>query len=240
MSLSEAMHGMAKRELSANVCMVSSDASHAAAPLSASQGAAFSESTWVPSQGSAPSPLQASQEFQQLLGRMQQIAPLLPADEWQAASRQLAACAEEIAQGLVSVPAWLTFTDRGTGGADSAAADDADSAAADPASVAAVAVVTAASNRLSPPSPPPRRHLPLLAAPFAAAATTAGNAIPAANPPPVAATAVTAVALRAAATVATVAALATAAEPIGSAWEGGRARWEGHGPGDSRGRFGSI
>ena len=232
MSLSEAMHGMAKRELSANVCMVSSDASHAAAPLSASQGAVFSESTWVPSQGSAPSPLQASQEFQQLLGRMQQIAPLLPADEWQAASRQLAACAEEIAQGLVSVPAWLTFTDRGTGGADSAAAD--------PASVAAVAVVTAASNRLSPPSPPPRRHLPLLAAPFAAAATTAGNAIPAANPPPVAATAVTAVALRAAATVATVAALATAAEPIGSAWEGGRARWEGHGPGGSRGRFGSI
>ena len=229
MSLSEAMHGMAKRELSANVCMVSSDASHAAAPLSASQGAVFSESTWVPSQGSAPSPLQASQEFQQLLGRMQQIAPLLPADEWQAASRQLAACAEEIAQGLVSVPAWLTFTDRGTGGADSAAADDADSAAADPASVAAVAVVTAASNRLSPPclAAASLRHLPPPCRPIRRHRHDRRlRVVPAANPPHVAANRChRRRPIRAAATDAAVAA---AAESMGGAWESERAWWEGH------------
>ena len=64
------------------------------------------------------------------------------------------------------------------------------------------------------------------------------DATPAAEPPPVAATAVKTVAPSAAATVAAVAA---AAEPVGGAWEGGRARREGRGRGArgvDLGRFG--
>ena len=52
------------------------------------------------------------------------------------------------------------------------------------------------------------------------------DATPAAEPPPVATTAVNTVAPG---TPATVAAVADAAEPVGGAWEGGRARREGGG-----------
>ena len=92
----------------------------------------------------------------------------------------------------------------------------------------------------SPPSPPPppvaRRHRRRLAAPFATGHRDRrgrrSRRLSAAEPPPVAATAVNAVAPSAAATVATVDA---AAEPVGGACEGGRARWEGRGPGEGRG-----
>ena len=84
----------------------------------------------------------------------------------------------------------------------------------------------------------PRRPCRRLAAPSATATGTAADATPAAEPPPVAATAVNIVASSAAATVAAVAA---AAEPVGGAWEGGRARREGRGRGARGvdfGRFG--
>ena len=83
----------------------------------------------------------------------------------------------------------------------------------------------------------PRRPRRRLAAPLATATGTAVDATPAAEPPPVAATAVNTVAPSAAATVAAVAA---AAEPVGGAWEGGRARREGRGQGGSRGRLGQL
>ena len=83
----------------------------------------------------------------------------------------------------------------------------------------------------------PRRPRRRLAAPLATATGTAADATPAAEPPPVAATAVNTVAPSAAATVAAVAA---AAEPVGGAWEGGRARREGRGQGGSRGRLGQL
>ena len=84
----------------------------------------------------------------------------------------------------------------------------------------------------------PRRPRRRLAAPLATATGTAADATPAAEPPPVAATAVNTVAPSAAATVAAVAA---AAEPVGGAWEGGRAWREGCGRGArglDLGRFG--
>ena len=68
--------------------------------------------------------------------------------------------------------------------------------------------------------------MPPVPCPFAAAARTAAAAVSPPEPSPVAASAV---AIVAPATIAAVLAVAAAAESVGGAWEGGRARWEGVG-----------